>query len=155
MGISQLEFLGIHLESISYTDTIAHGASVSDSVIPPVGQIYQLVNGFLTMVAPAGAASGTHKIEIFNATSASVGSGDSWIRAISAFGDNILIRGNVLTGSSSETPTDATDQYKIWELSWYSTDHPLLWKYTNDTDVDNTNNLTMNLLFKVYKGVDI
>jgi len=151
--INQLEFLGLYKASESYTSTIASSGTADGNITPPAGQVYQAVNAFLTIVAPPGASSGSHTFNIFNGTSSTVGSGDSWIRLISLFGDNILIRGNLLTGSSSELPANDIDQYNIWQKCWYSNKYPLYWSYSNNTDIDQTNNLSLSLLFKVYNSV--
>jgi len=151
--ISQLEFLGLKRISITRVATINTGSYVDGAETPPLGQCYQIMNAFATILAPAGASAGTHALEIFNGISESSGTDDTWVKITSLFGDPILIRGNLLNGTSSELPATDIDQFNIWSSSWFNNTRPLYWKYSNDTDVNNENNVNINLLVKIFKDV--
>ena len=148
MTVNRNEFLGLYFADVGDDSSVAASGSKVYSVVPPIGQCYQLVGMRINCPAPAGAGSGTHKITL-NDQSSDV----YWGTCTNVFGSAVQYVYGAWTGSS-ENPSGASEQMKLVDGHiWINNSQYLKSVYQNDTDAAAALARTVKFLFKVYKEV--
>jgi hypothetical protein len=133
----------------SYTSTIATGTNANViTITPPEGYIYQCLVTYVEIQSVPGASSGTHKITGYGLCTA--GTTENFI-AESPYNGICRIQANQLQGTTTEQPSDSKEQYTAMQLWYGSNNDPLVVNYANGADTDQTNNLTYEFLFRVFK----
>ncbi len=139
------------LKLITLTDdtTVAHApTSITNTLQPDVGFIYQIIEIGYTAPDPIGSGAGTHKI---------VGEYNGAYKPIFSItgttGTAISINLSGFTGDSDETPTNIREQQilKNGGLIFASNSVPFNFTYTNSTDVDQTGTRTCIVFVKKYR----
>ena len=152
MGIVKSEFIGVKLIDLSDDTTIAPAGTNTQQLQPPVGQCYKLLHTEVNIPDPSGSTTGDHELRCFQN-----GQGEStsaYWRALSNTG-NTINTNTMGWGVDSESPANARDMFMVLGNlieCWATYDNPLDYKYTNDTDVNQTGTRTIKILVAVYRN---
>jgi len=144
-------FLGIkEIDLSDDTSVDASGGTNTQSLTPPIGQIYKVVDLLITINTPGGTSTGSHKLQcnhldatyfIFSLTAAH----DA---AMQAYGGQFI-------AGSNETPSSINQQFVLMHegVIVASNASPVDFVYTNSTDVAQTTTRTLKLIVEVYKDL--
>lgn len=136
----------LEMQVLDNTLNVAAAGSHTVTVTPPAGEIWRVKMLGMNTPAPSGAASGTHKVELYSGISANVNE-YMMFQAISNYADNVRLRMNTaFTATSAVTPTDQAVQIAVLTSIVISEDIPLQIKYTNSTNATATGNWAIKLL---------
>lgn len=111
---------------------VAAGAGIDTTLTPPAGKMWRWLGMKLQAGAPAGAASGTHRIEGF------IGAAKQMpvFSFVANFGKSVIFRnGHVPTGTTDVQAEPPNAQAAILNQLMWTADVPLVIRYQNDTDV--------------------
>ena len=152
--ITNKEFMGLKWVSESYTATINTGTEATITITPPPGQIYKLNSFRFYVGAPPGAASGTHSVQFY--AQGYSGYYLEQIKLSSVFGSPIALTNSEIVGDNNKAPTDDTDILRNLVSGFiFSNSHYMTITYKNSTDVNNTNDVSVQAIFEVFKGEEL
>lgn len=125
-------------------NSIAAGSAVTIQVKPPVGMIWKTPLIWAVAPSPAGATTGTNRIELKHGI-------DNYrylaLRASSNFGNMARIMANIAeTATESSLPQDRITQQNAIQNLILTNDKPLFVTFYNSTDVVQTGNLELRLI---------
>lgn len=136
------------LELIDLSDdtTVAHApTAITNTLQPPVGFVYEVVNIDYNAPAPVGDSAGTHKVTVeYDGTSLALINGNH--------STTIKIYQAGFSGDVGEIPGIVDDQLRImreWLVASY--DNPIDFVYTNSTDADQTGTRVLRVWVKKYR----
>lgn len=147
MGMSRNPSFGLEVIDLATTSSVAHtGGTDTVSLTPPAGVIYEVVDMWLNI--PAVGTAGTHEVLMgfidLNAF-------HILLFGKSNFGSSITFTQRLIgTADSNKTPSANADQQNNSTRIFCSSDHTLDFKYTNNTDVNQTGNRDIKILVKKY-----
>jgi len=158
MSFTTNEFLGLKFIDLSSTDTVnSSGATDYARITPPDGQIYQIKDIQYYAADPSGSGSGTHKVLIYHeATVCQYELYHKLIEVLGNSGTNIGIGyggGIGILAGTTKLPDSDEESYSVINGGiWFNNNNPVDIKYTNSTDVNQTEKRTCNVVVAVYKG---
>lgn len=130
------------------TEIAAAGGTNTQTLRPPIGKIYEIIDIFYSSAAPIGATANTHQLscrQTFISTSR------QQFLVKGAFNSSIEVQNGMLSGNDTENPTNAREQYicirRRTLIAGYNT--PLLFIYTNDSDANKTGNRILEIYYKI------
>ena len=144
------DLLDLHLDQQTYTTTINAGATGIINVIPPEGEIWELIGYNIYVTAPGATSSGTNDFAI--ETEPMLGGFYSIIILKSVHGSDLRLSHSYILADSSKQPTNNTEIWEILKGFTINTTNYMKLTYTNNTDANNTNNVQCNTLWKVYRS---
>jgi len=146
--IGQLQLLGTKYINLTHSSTVASSGDVQINLRPNESYFYKILDLRLLAVTPGGTSSGTHYISIYDNNLSQI-----ILKSVSAHGDSVLIAKGKFIGTSSQEPSDTTEQKILVTNLWSSYDSYLVYEYNNGTDQDQTNDIVLKTLVAVYKDV--
>lgn len=133
---------------ISDGTTVAHApSSITNTLQPPKGFVYEVVEIYMNIPIPAGGSSGTHRITVRN-QNMHVDARTFYLDSV--FGTGIDIQ-TCTFASTSEVPSGATSQESAIRTLHASYDNPLDFVYKNSTDADQVGTRIINILVRKYR----
>jgi hypothetical protein len=126
--------------------TVNAGANGDISLQPPDGYIYEVIS-FKWSIPGIAASAGNHNVYIYIdltrsfaiATAQNVGT------------NNIVYNYDNWETAASETPSQVREQFKLPEHIIASNDYPVLFRYANGTDTNQTGSRILILLIRVFR----
>lgn len=141
---SNIEVVEINQDQSSSVS--AAGAQNVD-ITAPAGQVATILGVRLDVVAPTGAASGTHEFRVQSGNSV------EYIIARSVYSSAVSYRSShIYVADSLKLPSDQAAQERALIGRMFSASQSLRINYQNNTDVAQTNNRIIRFLVK-YEGV--
>ena len=134
------------------TSVADSGGTNTQTLQPPVGKIYQVVDIIYKCPSPGGTSSGTHEINIFHPDT-KIGDYYSGVRGKSAHGDAIAIHKACVTATTQEVPSSEREQWHQIRNIICSNEYEVSFEYTNDTDVANAQNRQCYVLAKEFSEI--
>ncbi len=151
-GVVQTALTGrkLAVEIGEYSQVLSVAATSGTALItitPPVGELWRLRTLTLWVVTPTGATTGSHSVQV----RAGVNDSDyNILLANTAFGTTIEIAGNYIKAATVEKRPTTEQAQQMAILSAVVTNaKPLYFLYTNNTDVIQTNTLTIKVAREV------
>jgi len=130
---------GFDIINLSNDDTVTSGNDNDQTLQPPQGFIYQVVGITYHAPDPVGSGAGTHQLEVYHADMGLATVYFDGFRVIGNTGSGVFIHKVGLQGDNDEKPANDNQQFPLlYQWLYASYDHPLTFKYTNDTDVSQT-----------------
>jgi len=135
---------------LSDDTTVAHAPTTVETLLqPPEGYAYQLIMWNIRMPDPAGSAAGTHTLRCHQ-------QGLSYIdnrlwQAVSNTGTDIVVGRYFQIIATTDSPSQSSDQSDMMRGGcWATHAMPIIFEYTNGTDVDQSGTRKIQLLVKKY-----
>lgn len=133
------------------TQVNAGGSNNSQSLQPNSGKIYEIIEIYYDAADPSGSTSGTHQLEIqyYDGTNSM-----TVARIRGNTGSGIGIYTSDFSGDSQELPADAREQALLrrGRQLLASNSAYLIFKYTNNTDANQTGTRTCYVVVKETNG---
>jgi len=143
------ELLGFDKLDLSSDSTVNAGSSETITSTPEPGYLYKVKSIHLNIVTPGGTSSGTHRFDVKH-TSPTM----TYLTGISAHDGQLRYDfGYWRNADNTELPLTGIEQLLMLNQIVYNHDHPLTIKYTNDTDVNQTNERSIILDVEIYREV--
>lgn len=145
MPVNRINNYKIEVVDLSDDTTVTPAGTDVQTLQPPVGFTYEVIDIGYQCAAPAGAGSGTHQL-YGEYTGAYV----EMMRVKSVFGSAVQIIAAGFNGDSQEVPSAAADQFRLMHLEMIkcSRSVPFVFTYTNGTDVNKTGTRTLIVIVK-------
>ena len=133
---------------LSDDTAVAAAGTNTQTLTPPLGNVYQIIDIYYNAPDPAGSAAGTHELGIKQVTVTS----DRYRALIRAStGNAITVNYAGFIGDSAETPSNIREQLLfIRGQLWASNTYPMKFVYDNDTDVQQAGTRALEILVKEY-----
>ena len=129
------------------TQVNSGGASITNSLQPPVGFVYEILSISYNAPDPSGSGSGTHQMTLTN-----LGMTYFEVYLKANFGNGVTINGSGFTANAGEIPSALAQQYEMTHKWLYASNSiPLNINYKNDTDVNQTGTRSCKVLVKKYR----
>jgi len=147
--MNRSEFLGIKLIDLSDDTTVsAAGGTDTQTLQPPKGQIYQIIQFDIEIPDPVGSTANNHK---FNVKYQNMTDGDITF-CNSNTGSDIKWNAYGWIGTT-EVPGSDNEQFDLIHGGqiWASYDQPVDFVYVNLTDADQTGTRRLEIMVKVWK----
>lgn len=123
----------------SSNTTVAAGANETITIQPPEGKIWKIRQAKLKVAPPAGATSGNHRLKVGTYTH------DTYaIYGSSPYDSYLSFLSGEWESASAKFPSNS-DGARLSNIV-FSYDCPLIIRYENDTDVEQTNARTIKLV---------
>jgi hypothetical protein len=128
------------------TTVVATTGTNSQTLQPSANRIYEIVNLYYWVDAPIGDTSGTHELEALWNTTRRI-----W-RIVGNHSTTLSINEWAFGGDNSEAPSGIDNQYEMQHRGrvWASNSEPVIFKYSNKTDANQTGTRTLEILVKEY-----
>jgi hypothetical protein len=124
---------------------VAAAGSTSITITPPAGELWKILNLYVSVPIPSGGGSGTHTLVLSNVSS----SGPSIISGNSVFGTAITLSRGYFSTATTPNPTLPADQQRMLHRQRFSNASPLAIVYLNDTNVTQTGTITIKYVKEV------
>jgi len=140
----------IKLIDLSDNTVVTSGGGTNTQTLqPPAGKIYQVIQIEYSVATPPGSSANTHDLVIqYQSSTVAIAT------LSTAFSKSIYISGATTPYeffADSEDPSAASQQFKICsEAIWCSNSLPVDFIYTNDTDANQTGTRTLIIYVKEY-----
>jgi len=146
------EFLGLKVVNLDITDTINASSGKSSYLTPPEGFIYQIISIDAKAITPGGTGSGSHFISLLYDDTTDFTRDCSLLTVTATHNQTAQIKEFQLIGDSAESPSDMGSQTHILSGSLFASNTNFLkFFYWNGTDVNQTNDIEIEVICKVYK----
>ena len=131
---------------LSDNTAVAAAGSNTQTLTPVAGKIYVIRNIFYNAADPAGSGAGTHTL---SCRQVYVSSDRVLFEITATTGNDIKITQVAFVGDSSEAPSNAREQALLQKGGqlWASNSYPLKFTYTNNTDVQQAQTRTLEILY--------
>lgn len=150
MPIAFEPYFKIALVDLSSTSTVNTGTTENKPLQPDAGYIYEVIDIYFNCASVPASSSGTHALQV---SYDGVTRTTNLIEVAGAFNNTIRISEVGWTGADTEEPNVDGDQY--WKKdrgSMYASNGiPLNFIYSNDTDANQTNARTLEIMVKKIK----
>ena len=154
MTVNNQELLGLKVVTLDITDTINASSGKSQYLTPPEGFIYQIVAIDAKAVSPGGTASGTHFLSILYDDTTDFTRDCSLATVTATHNQTLQIKDFQFIGDSAESPSDMVSQTLAINGGIFATSTNFIkFFYWNGTDVNQTNDVEIEVICKVYKEV--
>lgn len=139
------------LDVVNLTDdtTVTHApTSIENILTPPVGKVYIIRNIFYNAPAPVGDSAGTHELELLQTY---VTTGRRILKTKGNHSTTLNINVDIV-GDVEEIPGVVREQNLLIKNGqiFASNSYPLVFKYTNSTDADQTGSRALEVLVEVH-----
>jgi len=148
--IHKSNYAGVYYLNNNYTATINAGQDGETTLIPPAGQVWYFRAYLFYVASPGATSTGTHQIDIRQQ-----GFGGGWdsIAEIKAAHDGTLyLNTSKIVAGDSKLPANDTEIWEVMKTVPISNTRYITVDYSNDTDVNQTNDITITALFDVYNA---
>lgn len=153
MGISHPQLIGVKQIDLSDDTSVAALASLNNTLTPPAGQFYKVRFIQISLPDPAGSSNGSHSLTCGYSTTGAAP--ERFFYLVSGFGNTITTNCCSFVASTTENPSNAREQFIL--LSGVSNilvtpDNPLIFRYTNATDVAQDQTREIKVMVEVYQN---
>lgn len=147
MGLSGTSKPKLKVIDLTSSSTVAHGATGNYLVQPDEGHIWKFKQIMMFIPDPVGSTAGTHSITLApNLVADKTSNGQNYFFYISSDTGTAIIMGcNEKTMGTSARPSATTDQHLQILSLIVNHEHPLVFKYRNNTDTDQTSDIEIIL----------
>jgi hypothetical protein len=135
--------------SFDSSTIVAPGNQETILVQPPKGKIWKVRNIRYYVVRPLNSLSGSHRVSIYD----NFYNLNDNIQISSLYNQNIHLAYGIPVDFNTYNPNDLQAFIKMWERLTATYSKPILIRYDNNTDVDQTNTRYCTLLVEEFDEV--
>lgn len=132
-------------EDYTQTVNVAAGSNMSIVVAPPAGVKWKLKNIYVNVPAPTGATSGTHNIDLQEASNAFF----SLLDAGNTYSGDIIVFRNRIDTANTQTPSTEIGQMTNLLSAEFTNNAPCTLYYANQTNATQSGTITFKLFCEV------
>ena len=150
MGMERGSRFRLELIDASDDTSVGAGTNITNTITPPVGKIYQVIDWDVHIPIPGGGGSGSHELHVRTMNGGSTSQNKLYVKT--AFGAELSIGGYFeMVGATTESPSGTAPQNLILTGEvWCDHTNPLKFYYKNDADVAQAGTRRMKILVKEY-----